>query len=1085
MPSIRRRPSIALRRRTPGAGRRLAGAGVVVVVLAGVATTATAGAAKDPGRDLLEVGVMPHAVEADSQPSPLIVDEQRSLGFAIGDEVDPGPNGTRDRRLVVHDLARPEAGILGRYPAEETPATPLGFSGRDVFRFAIDEEAGRLIAPGAIGLDPTPCNPVIGTVVEVFDYGPSGGTSIDRRFVFMPCSGTQKFQAISGSVYTVGSGAQKVRKLLLAGSYATEGWRGGGLSLVGFENNAGQPLVVRQLDLDTFYASEAGPDPDALDWEIDLRYSGCGRWDQNVVLLERLGPDLISYCWETRPVLRSLGSQGYVVRIPLGDDHTPDTIQGAAAAPDPANPGGAAPTAPTAPAPAPSHSFDPGRLLAACQAGGFTGDLEGCITAAAAEAERQANETVADNTGDVPTPDPDAAPASTFIANPVVRRIPALPGTVYPFADPVSGRVLLLSADSVNGNAVYAFDPRRERFIGLVTGGAVDQPIDKTAGALDAVRGRAYLLTSGGILSASVRQTPLPGGKVHDVVTGDDQVTQWRLMAVAPRLHRIFITLQKRGGAQGYAMVEDRTIDPKVPGQDDPDSRTRQVDEEPGKTEVDRSGAAQSSGAHVVVVGGLPRVANQVDPACESPSGVIPEDVSFERGQFNGSCLADLVVTRGNREYSLAYANVDAGTATGASAEASGLFVPLTERPTDADVKNAGSCAAGTFQGLGASADDLAGYRQFCDQVQDRMVSPAIGDDLRRGTQGGGESRAGKGFPVPSALCNDFGGDPSADSEPRDHKRQVVRATAACDGGAAAVTGQAEAMGLPLPAPALGTIGVERLWSDVRTFLSPGGQVTVGTAVAEGVTVGPLRLGQITTTSISRAKGRTGTAEVGFWRRWCGVQLDGVTVSEGCVDPGSPEVASLIDTVNGLPGRARLSVPDVSSVGTPGGYQAVVTKHPDERAADQAVNDDDSQTVSGLQIVVYNDGTEGRSRVIVQLAGVQTEARYAVVVLPDFALPDLSGFEAGDDPVVDALEIAASEPPRFETIPAIPASSARPTDNPLRRLLQNPFGALSDLLGWLMNHLGEAALLFLLLSILATPVYLFLRRRAFEAAMAP
>jgi hypothetical protein len=64
--------------------------------------------------------------------------------------------------------------------------------------------------------------------------------------------------------------------------------------------------------------------------------------------------------------------------------------------------------------------------------------------------------------GDSRIPDPydPAAPAAT---NFVVRRTPALAGTVVPFADPVAGTILLLTNDQANGNATWVFDRRAVR----------------------------------------------------------------------------------------------------------------------------------------------------------------------------------------------------------------------------------------------------------------------------------------------------------------------------------------------------------------------------------------------------------------------------------------------------------------------------------------------------------------------------------------------------------------------------------------------------------------------------------------------
>lgn len=1059
-----------------------------VVVIALPASTAGANA-------LIERSApMPHLVEmGDGVPSPLVVDSRHDLGFAIGRR----PGGA-DNKLAIYDLERLTAVAL--FP----PQGDAGVQAGDVYRFAVDEHQdevpgtprrGRLIGPkGSLGLNTDPCDQARGTTLRVFSYqqASEAAWTVQAGDLKIPCSGVYQFADLTASIYKTSSST----KLLLAGTYKTEGWRA---ALPEVPNNLGQPLIIRQLDLNKI---DAGNWADSLDWEIDLRYARCGRWDPSVpVLIERVSDDVLTYCWDTQPVVRSVGAQGYAVRIPMGADDRPLTTKNTPVLPDPANPTSVAPGAPT-----PTHRFDVGKWVTACQAAGFTGNPPGCAQAAANTGAAQGQQTVNDNAAQVPVPspsdpsDPTNPTSSRFVSNPVVRRTPTLPGVVFPFVDPVSKKLLLLTADDVNGNAVWVFDPKSERFLGLMTGGVVGEDVEKTAAGFDRVRGRAYVLTSGGILSAPVRQSPLPGGKVHKVVDDADQVTPSKTIAVAPNLHRLFIPIRRDGDNTakiGYAVVEDEATDPPVARSLDPDSFTRQVDEEVGKTAVDRSGAAQASGAHVLVPGGVPRAVNQVDPFCEAPTGAL-DDAAFERENFRGSCLADLVLSKGNREYSIAYTSADTGTATGASAEGSGFFVPLTERPTDSDVKNAGACLGRTFRGLGASDADLEEYDQFCGNVQ-RGVEPVVGDDLRQGTQGGqypdtnndgkvdekdDPVRAGGGFPVSSAVCNDFGGNAGSATAPSGAKAQVLTARVECDAEATAVAGTADAMGAPLPSPVAAAFSVGHVSSSIRSESTSEGQVTVASALAENVTIGPLHIGSIRTTSTSKARGRNGTASVSVTREWCGVTFGGQAVASTCVDPTTdPQIVALIDDLNQTLGKVRLSVPEAAATATAGGYQAVVSKHPDVVAADRAVNEDDSLTVPGLQILVFNDGAEGRNRVVVQLAGVRTESRYAVVLLPAFETPVFPELEFIDDPIVEALQLTAADPPRFETLPAIPASFESPAPSIVGRVLPAPLQALRNFFGWLRNNLAEAALLFLFLSILATPVYLFLRRRAFERAM--
>jgi hypothetical protein len=286
-----------------------------------------------------------------------------------------------------------------------------------------------------------------------------------------------------------------------------------------------------------------------------------------------------------------------------------------------------------------------------------------------------------------------------------------------------------------------------------------------------------------------------------------------------------------------------------------------------------------------------------------------------------------------------------------------------------------------------------------------------------------------------------------------------------CTPAESEATADAASAGFAFPALEGSTISVARMTSSIKSARTARGQETIVEAVAHGVEIGPLQIGEVRTTATTRAKGRTGTAAAEIVRRWCRVQLAGEPPIEDCIDPTSPESQALIDQVNQTLGRVRISVPEVLMEATDGGYQAVVTKHPDVRAADIAVNDDESHTVPGLQLVIYDDGAEGRNRLVLQLAGVHAESRYGIQAIPDLI------------------------PTIFERLPhdlgrVVPRTDAKPTDdssdNWLKRIMRQPRKAIRHAVRLLLNNPREFALLFLLLAILATPLYLTIRRRMFE-----
>lgn len=1066
----RLRTSIANRRTRKRTSARVRGARAVVVLL--LATLAAVAFHAPPARgqavpvadsDLREIGEMDlavHMTDAPGVPPPMIVDTVHSVGFAIGSI--PGGGGNW---LAMYDLSTLkflDKALLGAAARSE-----------EILRWSIDEQGERLFRPAGLGLPSTSdvCDPAVGAGRFTYRYSAVDG---NRRLQFgilpEPCDGRHKFVALASSTYVDAGSHPPKRKLLQAGTYREEGWRyQGSVSLLDADDNEGAPLLIRQLDVDKLYS---GNFQQALEWEIDLRFAQCGRREPPFV--HRSGNEVVTYCHDTKPAgLGRVGEQGYVVTIPLGDDGRPSGFAGTPPVPDPSKP-----------------------------------------------------------------PDP-TKPLNQAMLNADMRRVPALPGEVVPFVDPSSGRLLLLTNDSRNGNAVWVFDPKAERFIGTITGGFLDQTADKTAAGFDPVRGRAYLFTSGGILVAPIRHSPLPPGKLVPVMTEGDDRLSTTVIAVAPELRRLFIPHKGRGK---YVVLEDLTPEPVTSEPADPDRLTTQIPEEDDKTSADAAGAAHASGAHIVVTGGIARAVDQSDPFCRDTNPLFGISIFNETAVFGGECAADLMVSRGHREAFLAATTIEVGTATGAVARAVGLSFADNDHATDRDVKRIGECHRRSNETISGAVvpttttttipgttttSTTTPYQGACSQLQKGIRQHGQpgeqdrGPDFSTGTSG----RDGKGFPIPGSHCAAFGSKPDNAQQPSGSdglpESALSFSAVTCDPAAARATGHAANAGLTAPAPDDVVLSVARTSSEARSERTAEGQRTTAIAVAEGVRVGPLQIARIETEATVVAKGRTGTAQVEtFERQWCGIrvatelggdlppeaqeafdEIRGLT-SEACFDPLAGEisfpgktvkVADLIVAVNQVLGRVRLTIPKVETDTTPGGYQAVVTKDPEERAADQAVNDDDSHTVSGLQVVLYNDGAEGRNRLVFQFAGVHVESRYGIVQLPQFEVPEFSFTFTAPSPAVVVRK------PGVPAVPGRPAQAgtageeilgiaavrpaAAPVDDDTRQFVQARGNPLQKFFGWVWNHPLEALLLFVLWGILSVPVFLFVRRRSFARAL--
>lgn len=879
--------------------------------------------------------------------------------------------------------------------------------------------------------------------------------TINHDPVFVPCNDAflkfnplaTSYDAASGRFYFTGNykadlGAARVVLDLVAGTH----------------QNQGDHLLIRQMSLVT---APDGSEELALDWEVDLQTAGCGRRETQFVARAR---DLVlAYCSDLRVGAGSAtGGQGYVVTMELEDDYP--VVRGG---------------------------------------------------------------------------EPVIDPVSGAIVNAVFRRTPALSGGVLPIADPLTGTMLLATSDARNGDAGWVFDPGQERFVGVVTGGFHEPPPGNAAIGFDAERGRLYLLTVGGVLVVPVRTRPLSPGEQTDVLANTGRVTNFVgnpfkddlavvPIGTAPSLGKLFVPMREPGSCPGetdpclhYAVIKDDIPNPPKPARVDLDRLTTQVDEVEGRTTVNTSGGALGSGAHVVVTGGIPKIVSQASPTCHSPVGgfiVNPDQLVLERRIFGGACAPEQLVTSGHREWLFAPASLTLGTAQGVTADASGFSVAPNDFATDNDIRRASDCHETTVRSLGTAVErflteqsgdgdegegdesDAPGRSPVCEAVQDAFTAQT-GDDLGQGTRGGTEEEPGRGFPVRHSHCDDFGVGASTEEQPTDSgddpRGLTFASNVTCD--LSRVLGRASAASRAFSIAPPGTPGltVARTAAQATSAKTGEGQVTTVTATAEGVVVGPLQIGRVYTQAVTKARGRTGTASTSLTRLWCGITIAGVAV-EHCIDPTTDENQAAIDDLNQGLQRLRITVPrangeEANGEATPGGYQAVVTKDSEVRAADSAVNDDDSHTAPGLQATFYNDGAEGRSRVVVQLAGVHAESRYGIVQIPQFTTPGLTLPTSLSAPAYTDGGFVPPRPGRLvgtagydEYFIEQPVLTARDeaTEVLMDQVRRAPVSALRNFLNWLVNNPREAALLFVMWALLGFPVYLIARRRSFEFAAA-
>lgn len=353
----------------------------------------------------------------------------------------------------------------------------------------------------------------------------------------------------------------------------------------------------------------------------------------------------------------------------------------------------------------------------------------------------------------------------------------------------------------------------------------------------------------------------------------------------------------------------------------DVDEATADIPEAPGETGRTVSGSANAFGALFLEPGGPGRTVDNLKGFC-SPI-------------FQEGCVADdLPLAEGNRVWHFGHV-ADLALSNGGSAT---LAAPVHLTDT-------------------ATAQDL--QQEPAASFHDAMVE--------RGW-----------WPGEQVQCSDFGTDePVSDGTDTPlGDAEVVCSLAELETAASAVAGEAAVSGA-VP------ISFASAESDVRSFVDDElGNVTEASASAYGVEIGPVRIAEIATTATTVAHGRPGTAEASFSRTISGVTAPGFSCQQ--CDP--EQVAEVLNQVLGLRVLVRVPAPDPAyhPEGSDGGYQALVTKDQQLAVSERTVNADPTDTVVGLEIIVYTDGGAGRSRQIFQFAGVHAESHYGIFPLGNF-----------------------------------------------------------------------------------------------------
>lgn len=564
--------------------------------------------------------------------------------------------------------------------------------------------------------------------------------------------------------------------------------------------------------------------------------------------------------------------------------------------------------------------------------------------------------------------------------------------------DNTRGRMHLINASRETDDWVY--EVKSNAFIGIIELSPKGELAQKNTGlGVDELTGRLYAfglhLDSSGakkissLMISQAAQDPVPQADIFNVGGVDDAEAA---ILVDGKRNRVLVLPRGNKGASGPSGWRDSytvyAVPPPLPTNEeqDPDSQTKQVAEDPARTTAEFGGTATAYGARLLLAAGV--------------TGIIPSSGNDTIGQaykdVGSRCgLRDREIVLGG----FAQSSLAAGAGVDALAESVHLDDGSAQdfgKPSRCDlfyqyvgpVFNVGLEEIRKpyyFTGLMRFLDEqdagkIDSAETICAQYlkdprctagwedrTDSTVNPVSKWEYRPAECGTPEQKD-----VPGQNSKYLNGETFVECT----KENQVSSHA--EGRADGVMGTTAS---PLP------VKIGRATSDTSVrFDKAKGLISTATSRVENIVIGPVTIGFIENTAISYAHGRTGTARTEEYEPVIGlVKGPGITsCSIRC------DIDQLIPQLNNaLAGRAefRSLVPDARlAKGSPGGYEAGIIKSEKQTASDNALVGDKSREVPALEVIVYNDNPRiGRARQVIQLAGVRADSHYGIQVFAEGA----------------------------------------------------------------------------------------------------
>ena len=591
--------------------------------------------------------------------------------------------------------------------------------------------------------------------------------------------------------------------------------------------------------------------------------------------------------------------------------------------------------------------------------------------------------------------------------------------------DPVTHRLIITT-----GQTAVVFDTASDAFVGSINLGL--QPSMLGVG-LNPATGQLYGLANhhlNGLVSAFIRLTPA-GQAYFDPAYYPQKSPNPSPIAVDPTTNRLFL-LNSTGDSNNdaYFVVvhyDGTAADQPLPP--DVDLNTANLEEQAGQTAHTYSGSTEGYGAILRWVGGR-------DATVENAAFFNPEGVGAP--------------SPGTRELRLAY--LDHLSLSLSQASAASI-------PVDRDVINTGHDQA---QVCGLPSTQTGAPTPTPSPPPSPLPNSTFPPSQWNDTV--------CAWPYPAASCNSYGGP----ADQHQASNSLGNAAANCDVDHQLVSTSAYENGVPTSAVEVTSGSVQ---SSV-TVNTTDGTVSTVTSTAKGIDLlgGAVQIGKVTTTAISKAHGRPGTALSTFTTQVQNVVIQGTDVCSTQCD-----MQTLAAQINSeFSGQMRVSfpTPDASVAASPGGYQALNRQSLADQVQESDLNDQpgDRTEVPGMIVTVFMGDNTQPERLMAYLGGAETEARYGIYSL---------------DQVID------------QPVPGTPFQTGLPPDNSVNTITQTlggdqaggaggPGGStgggggntrqvLAGLLPpggwhWIAEHPIEALKLLFMWAVLLSPIYVASRR---------